>query len=66
MYGSFPAGKPREAEPGFKKGNLLRCPPSPSLDVRPKYASLLGMSGALHLTLFDQPEEEPLFILVGR
>jgi hypothetical protein len=48
-----------------KEGHLLRCPPSSSLDVRPKYASLLGMSDALHLTLFDQPEDAPLSILVG-
>jgi hypothetical protein len=55
MSGSFLAGKPREAEQGFKTTHLLRCPRPSSLNVRPKYASLLGTSGALHLGTFDQP-----------
>ena len=55
MKGSFLAGEPREADQGDKKERLRRCPPPSSLNVRPKYASLLGLSGALHLHLFYQP-----------
>jgi hypothetical protein len=35
--------------------HLLRSPRPSSLYVRPKYASLLGMSAALHLDLSKQP-----------
>jgi hypothetical protein len=55
MNGSFLAGAPREADKGAQKAHLRRCPRPSSLNVRPKYASLLGMSGALHLDIFDQP-----------
>jgi len=57
MNGSFRAGKPRCADQGFQKAHLRRCPRPSSLNVRAKYASLLGMSGALHLDLFDQPRK---------
>ena len=56
MKGSFLAGAPRCADQGAKKAHLRRCPRPSSLNVRPKYASLLETSGALHLDLFDQPE----------
>jgi hypothetical protein len=55
MKDSFLAGKPREADKGFQNTHLRRCPRPSSLNVRPKYASLLGMSGALHLDIFEQP-----------
>jgi len=42
-----------------KNTHLLRCPCSSSLNVRPKYASLLGTADALHLGIFDQPPTEP-------
>jgi hypothetical protein len=61
MNGSFPAGKPREAGQGFKKAHLLRSPPSSSLNVRAQYASLVGILGALHLTLFEQPKRQDRF-----
>jgi hypothetical protein len=37
-----------------KKAYLRRYPRPSSLNVRTKYASLLGMSGALHLDIFEQ------------
>jgi hypothetical protein len=58
MNGSYLAGKPRGADQGFKKAHLRRCP-RPSTYA--KYASLLGLSGALHLDLFDQPERKDDF-----
>jgi hypothetical protein len=56
MSGSYLPGAPREAGRGAKQIHLRRCPHPSSLNVRTKYASLLGMSGALHLNPFDQPE----------
>jgi len=44
-----------------KKDHLRRSPRPSSLNVRAKYASLLGTSGALHLALFDQPAGKALF-----
>jgi len=41
----------------LKNAHLLRCPRPSSLNVRQKYASLLGMSGALPLGIFEQPTE---------
>jgi hypothetical protein len=55
MKGSLLAGAPRCAGQGAKCTHLRRCPRPSSLTVRLKYASLLGMSGALHLGTFDQP-----------
>jgi hypothetical protein len=43
----------------LKKVHLRRCPRPSSLNVRPKYASLLATSGALHLGIFEQPTEKP-------
>jgi len=63
MYGSFPAGEPREAEKGSKRHHLLRSPRPSSLNVQAKYASLLGMSAALHLAPFDQPFGFPLALI---
>jgi hypothetical protein len=60
MNGSILAGKPREAEIGFQKAHLRRCPRPSSLNVRPKYASFLGILGALHLSLFEQPPKTEL------
>jgi hypothetical protein len=42
----------------LKNGHLLRFPHPSSLRRTPKYASLLRISGALHLALFEQPERE--------
>jgi len=59
MFGSFLTGKHREAAKGFKNTHLRRCPRPSSLNVHTQYASLLGMSGALHLGIFEQPTERP-------
>ena len=40
----------------LKNAHLLRFPHPSSLQRTTKYASLLGISGALHLDIFDQPE----------
>ncbi len=44
----------------MKNAHLLRYPHSSSLRRTSLYASLLGISGALHLDVFDQPAR-PLF-----
>jgi hypothetical protein len=47
--------------PGFdrllKNAHLRRSPHPSSLQRTSKYASLLRISGALHLGIFDQPEK---------
>jgi hypothetical protein len=45
----------------LKKGHLLRFPHPSSLRRTAKYASLLRISGALHLALFEQPGKDDLF-----
>jgi hypothetical protein len=45
----------------LKKADLLRCPHPPSLRRTSKYASFRGISGALHLDLFDQPAKNEFF-----
>ena len=45
----------------MKYANLLRYPHSSSLRRTSVYASLLGISGALHLDVFDQPAQEVFF-----
>jgi len=45
----------------LKKGHLLRFPHPSSLRRTAKYASLLGISGALHLALFEQPGKDDFF-----
>jgi hypothetical protein len=45
----------------LKKGHLLRFPHPSSLQRTAKYASLLRISGALHLALFEQPEKDDFF-----
>jgi hypothetical protein len=42
----------------LKNGHLPRFPHPSSLQRTAKYASLLRISGALHLTIFEQPEED--------
>ena len=42
----------------MKNANLLRYPHPSSLRRTTRYASLLGISGALHLDVFDQPAQE--------
>jgi hypothetical protein len=42
----------------MKNANLLRYPHSSSLRRTSVYASLLGIWGALHLDVFDQPAQE--------
>ncbi len=42
----------------LKKGHLLRFPHPSSLRRTAKYASLLRISGALHLALFEQPGKD--------
>ncbi len=60
MNGSFLAGAPRCADTGAQNAHLRRfLRPSP-VDVRTKYASLLGTSGALHLGIFDPPGTGPV------
>ena len=44
-----------------KNGLLLRFPHPSSLRRTAKYASLLRISGPLHLTLFEQPGKDDLF-----
>jgi hypothetical protein len=41
----------------LKKAHLQRSPHPSSLQRTFKYASLLRISGALHLGIFDQPEK---------
>jgi hypothetical protein len=45
----------------MKNGHLLRFPHPSSLQRTAKYASLLGISEALRLTLFDQPGKGDFF-----
>jgi hypothetical protein len=45
----------------LKNGHLLRFPHPSSLRRTAKYASLLRISGALHLALFEQPGEDDFF-----
>src|SRR5512139_3159452 len=42
----------------LKNGHLLRFPHPSSLQRTAKYASLLRISGALHLALFEQPGKD--------
>jgi len=46
----------------LKNAHLRRCLHSSSLRRTPKYASLLRISGALHLGIFDQHVENDVFI----
>jgi hypothetical protein len=45
----------------LKNGHLRRFPHPSSLRRTAKYASFLRISGALHLTIFEQPEKEDFF-----
>jgi hypothetical protein len=45
----------------LKNAHLLRFPHPSSLRRTSKYASLLTISGALHLGIFEQPEKNPFF-----
>jgi len=45
----------------LKNGHLLRFPLPSSLRRTPKYVSLLRISGALHLALFEQPGKDDFF-----
>jgi hypothetical protein len=45
----------------LKNAHLLRFPHPSSLRRTAKYASLLTISGALHLALFEQPEKDDFF-----
>jgi len=45
----------------MKNANLRRYPHPSSLRRTTRYASLLGISGALHLDVFDQPAQEAFF-----
>jgi len=45
----------------LKNAHLLRSPHPSSLQRTSKYASLLRISGALYLGVFDQPEENEFF-----
>jgi hypothetical protein len=52
--------------PGFvsrqlKNAHLRRCPHPSSLRRTVKYASLLRISGASHLSIFEQPDENDSF-----
>ncbi len=45
----------------LKNGHLRRFPHPSSLRRTAKYASFLRISGALHLTIFEQPEKDDFF-----
>jgi hypothetical protein len=45
----------------LKNGHLLRFPHPSSLQRTAEYASLLRISGALHLALFEQPGKDDFF-----
>jgi len=45
----------------LKNAHLRRCPHPSSLRRTSKYASLLKISGALHLSIFEQSEKNDLF-----
>jgi hypothetical protein len=45
----------------LKNAHLCRCTHPSSLRRTPKYASLLRISGALHVGIFEQPEENDFF-----
>jgi len=45
----------------LKNGHLRRFPHPSSLRRTAKYASFLRISGALHLTVFEQPEKDDFF-----
>jgi hypothetical protein len=45
----------------LKNGHLWRFPHPSSLRRTAKYASFLRISGALHLTIFEQPEKDDFF-----
>jgi hypothetical protein len=45
----------------LKNAHLLRSPHPSSLRRTAKYASLLRISEALHLGIFEQPEENDFF-----
>jgi hypothetical protein len=45
----------------LKNGHLLRFPHPSSLQRTAKYASLLRISGALHLAPFEQPGKDDFF-----
>jgi hypothetical protein len=55
MNGSFLAGAPREADQGAKNTHLRRYLIPRRCDVH-EYVSLLGISAALHLGIFEQPK----------
>jgi hypothetical protein len=42
----------------LKNGHLLRFPHPSSLQRTAKHASFLRISGAFHLTIFEQPEKD--------
>ena len=52
---------PRSIRRLLKNGHLLRSPHLSSLRRTAKYASLLRISWALHLALFEQPGKNDLF-----
>ena len=45
----------------LKNAHLRRYPHSSSLRRTSMYASLFGISGALHLDVFEQPEQKTSF-----
>jgi hypothetical protein len=45
----------------LKNAHLLRSPHPSSLRRTCEYASLLRISGALHLSIFEHPGDKPLF-----
>jgi hypothetical protein len=49
----------------LKNAHLLRFPHPSSLRRTSKYASLLRISGALHLGIFEQPDENDFFMLTA-
>jgi len=48
----------------LKNGHLRRFPHPSSLQRAAKYASLLRISGALHLAIFEQPGKDGLFSIL--
>src|SRR5512139_1947551 len=58
-YGCFSANN--HSSRLLKNAHLRRCPHPSSLRRTSKYASLLRISGALHLDIFEQSEKNDFF-----
>jgi hypothetical protein len=57
----LPLGRLTDISGLLKNAYLLRSPHPSSLRRTARYASLLRISGALHLSIFEQPSEKWFF-----